>query len=254
MKGSMSGPGLLLSGRILLGVITVTTAIAGFTLGYFVGKNTPSSAALPVAKQSPGEGESPSALPSQETVPKNEISSSVVPAPQNPPAENRAAGAVAASPERAPQKEGAKEDRKTAPSGSQATADSGVKTSSRERGLAEQAAVGVPARPDKATTAAQPPVRENNAGAAAESAGSPEEKVVYTVQAGAFRGQKDAEALKRKLEAKGYKVTLKKETTPKGLTYYKVRAGEFARKKEAAVLAIKLKKTDGLNAFATLRK
>ncbi|HYA31909.1 MAG TPA: SPOR domain-containing protein [Thermodesulfovibrionales bacterium] len=254
MKGSASGPGLLLSGRILLGVITVTAAIAGFTLGYFVGKNAPSSATVPVARQSSGEGESPSAPPGQETVPKNEISSSVVPAPQNPSAEKRAAGAVAASLERSPQKEGAKEDRKAAFSGSQITTDSGVKTPSRERGLAEQAAVGAPASPDNGTAVVLPPARENNAGTAAESAGSPEDKVVYTVQAGAFRGQKDAEALKRKLEAKGYKVTLKKETTPKGLTFYKVRAGEFARKKEAAVLAIKLKKTDGLNAFATLRK
>lgn len=254
MKGSMSGPSLLLSGRILLGVITVTVAIAGFTLGYFVGKNATSSAVLPTAKQSPGEGDSPSAPPDQEIVRKDELSSSVVTAPQNLPAENRAAGAVAASLERTPQKEVPKEDRKPALARSQTAADSDVKTSSRERGLAEQAAVGVPARPDKGTAPVQPPALEDNARTATESSGTSEVKAVYTVQAGAFRGQKDAEALKRKLEAKGYKVTLKRETTPKGVTYYKVRAGEFARKNEAAVLAIKLKKTDGLNAFATLRK
>ncbi len=87
-----------------------------------------------------------------------------------------------------------------------------------------------------------------------EPAASSEEKVVYTVQAGAFRGRKDAEALKHKLEAKGYEVSIKKETSSKGVTYYKVRAGEFQKKKEASVLALKLKKTDNLNAFATLKK
>ncbi|MCL4476668.1 MAG: SPOR domain-containing protein [Nitrospirae bacterium] len=85
------------------------------------------------------------------------------------------------------------------------------------------------------------------------SAGSSSGKVVYTVQAGAFRNQKDAEALKRKLEAKKYKTSIKKEADAKGVVFFKVRTGEFENKKEASLFALKLK-TDGLNAFATAKK
>ncbi len=79
-------------------------------------------------------------------------------------------------------------------------------------------------------------------------------KVAYTVQAGAFRNQKDAEALKHKLEAKGYKAFIKKEPNSRGVVLFKVRTGEFEKKKEASVFALKLKKTDGLNAFAVEKK
>ena len=85
------------------------------------------------------------------------------------------------------------------------------------------------------------------------SAGSSSGKVVYTVQAGAFRNQKDAEALKHKLEAKKYKTSIKKEADAKGVVLFKVRTGEFENKKEASLFALKLK-TDGLNAFATAKK
>jgi len=88
----------------------------------------------------------------------------------------------------------------------------------------------------------------------AEPAGSSSGKVAYTVQAGAFRNQKDAEALKHKLEAKGYKIFIKKEPNSKGVVLFKVRTGEFEKKKEASVFALKLKKTDELNAFAVEKK
>ena len=68
-----------------------------------------------------------------------------------------------------------------------------------------------------------------------------------------LRNQKDAEALKRKLEAKKYKTSIKKEADAKGVVFFKVRTGEFENKKEASLFALKLK-TDGLNAFATAKK
>lgn len=89
---------------------------------------------------------------------------------------------------------------------------------------------------------------------AAVSGASLEGRTLYTVQSGAFRNPKDAEAMKRKLEAKGHKVSVTKETNAKGVVFYKVRTGEFADKKEASLFALKLKKTAGLNAFATLKK
>jgi cell division septation protein DedD len=83
-----------------------------------------------------------------------------------------------------------------------------------------------------------------------QSADSSNKKVVYTIQAAAFKHQKDAYALRQTLEAKGYKVSVKKETNPKGVVLFKVRVGEFEQKKDASVFALKLKRTDGLNAFA----
>jgi len=80
-----------------------------------------------------------------------------------------------------------------------------------------------------------------------------EDTDIYTVQVGAFKNQKDADALKRKLEDKKYKVYIKKTTLSQNVKLFKVRTGEFAKREDAEVLAIKLKKIEGLNAFVTLK-
>jgi len=74
--------------------------------------------------------------------------------------------------------------------------------------------------------------------------------IKYTVQAGAFKSLKEAEILKHKLEAKGYKAYIKKYAKSKNPKLYKVRIGEFASKEEGAELALKLK-NEGLKAFVT---
>lgn len=74
--------------------------------------------------------------------------------------------------------------------------------------------------------------------------------IEYTVQAGAFKSLKEAETLKHKLEAKGYKAYIKKYVKSKNPKLYKVRTGEFASKEEAAAFALKLK-NEGLKAFVT---
>jgi len=81
---------------------------------------------------------------------------------------------------------------------------------------------------------------------------APKIDLPYTVQAGAFKNLKEAEALKRKLEAKGYKAYIKKYAKSKNSKLYKVRTGEFASKEEAAEVALKLK-NEGLKAFATTK-
>jgi cell division protein FtsN len=73
---------------------------------------------------------------------------------------------------------------------------------------------------------------------------------VYTVQVGAFRNRKDADALAADLEGKGLKVRRQK-VGKKDKALYKVMVGEFGEKKEAEVLALKLKKTEGLKTFVT---
>lgn len=83
----------------------------------------------------------------------------------------------------------------------------------------------------------------------------PEEEVVTastcTVQVGAFKNSKDAEALKQRLENKGYKVYIKKSASTKNAKLYKVRVGRFTAREDADVLVQKLKKTEGLKAFVT---
>ena len=72
------------------------------------------------------------------------------------------------------------------------------------------------------------------------------------MQAGAFKNLKEAEALRHKLEAKGYKAYIKKYAKSKNPKLYKVRTGEFSVREEAAALALKLK-NEGLKAFVTLK-
>lgn len=73
---------------------------------------------------------------------------------------------------------------------------------------------------------------------------------VYTVQAGAFKNDKEAEVLKTKLEKKGYNIYILKEKKPKKGVLYKVRVGDFETKREAEIFAVKLNKTEGLQSFA----
>ncbi|MFN3395928.1 MAG: SPOR domain-containing protein [Thermodesulfovibrionales bacterium] len=73
---------------------------------------------------------------------------------------------------------------------------------------------------------------------------------VYTVQAGAFKNEKEAEALKTKLEKKGYNIYILKERKPKKGVLFKVRVGDFETKKEAEIFAVKLNKTEGIQSFA----
>ncbi len=116
---------------------------------------------------------------------------------------------------------------------------------------------GAAPSPGKPSAGSETPGTSSKVSAGGEAAASgalSEGKILYTVQSGAFRNPKDAEAMKRKLEAKGHKVSVTKETNAKGVVFYKVRTGEFGDKKEASLFALKLKKTDGLNAFAIPKK
>jgi cell division protein FtsN len=113
---------------------------------------------------------------------------------------------------------------------------------------------GVAPMPPEKASPSQPSAGREGEGEASPGEASSMKKGLYTVQAGAFKGRKDAEALKHKLEAKGYKVSIMKESNPKGVPLYKVRTGEYGNKNEASLLALKLKKTDGLDAFATLKR
>lgn len=76
-------------------------------------------------------------------------------------------------------------------------------------------------------------------------------KGIYTVQAGAFKNEKEALVLKKKLEKKGYNnIYMFREKKQKNGVLFKVRVGDFETKKEAEIFAVKLNKTEGLRSFA----
>ncbi|MEW6570185.1 MAG: SPOR domain-containing protein [Nitrospirota bacterium] len=75
----------------------------------------------------------------------------------------------------------------------------------------------------------------------------------YTVQVAAFKDFAEAEALKEKLQEKGYKAYVSQVATRKQETIYKVRIGEFAARKDADMLSAKLKKSEGLKSFVTFK-
>jgi DedD protein len=74
----------------------------------------------------------------------------------------------------------------------------------------------------------------------------------YTVQVEAFKNTSTADALKEKLNKKGYKASVISVKTNKKENLFKVIVGEFTNRKEAEVMSVKLKKTENLqHAFVT---
>jgi outer membrane protein len=94
---------------------------------------------------------------------------------------------------------------------------------------------------------------EKDKGVSPEVARSSKKKAVYTVLTGAFRSLENAEAMKHVLEAKGYTVSVKKKSDAKRGELFRVMIGEFETKEMAKAFALKLRKTDRLNAYASTK-
>ncbi len=77
------------------------------------------------------------------------------------------------------------------------------------------------------------------------------EEGAYTVQVGAFKKESDAMALKAALEKKGYKVSVHSGAGADKTGIYKVLTGRFKDKKSAEAVALKLRKSERLDAFIT---
>jgi cell division protein FtsN len=73
----------------------------------------------------------------------------------------------------------------------------------------------------------------------------------YTVQAGSFLDSAHAEAFKKNLAARGYGAYVLRSADGDDRTVYKVRVGTFKERADAELLALKLKKISGQNAFVT---
>jgi cell division septation protein DedD len=78
--------------------------------------------------------------------------------------------------------------------------------------------------------------------------------ILYTVQVGAFKNAAEADALKKKLEKKGYKTSTALSESKKEGGLYKIWVGKFRKREEAETLSAKIKKTEGLQAFVTVKR
>jgi len=241
MRDTLSKRRLFRSARLVLGVVIVSAVTGGFALGYFVGRSGSSSFLQSLSGQAQSASVSDSGVHSGIRSPSGQI-----PPEQNPPAESMQPDVLPGSADRTPDKGETGQEVK---SGLSKVAVGEVKTAYAERGSGAKTTVP-PAAADRESALKQSPAKETDTQEAFEPAGASK---AYTVQAGAFRNRKDAEKLKHKLEAKGYRVSIKKEPDANGEVFYKVKTGEFEQKKKASLLALKLKKAEGLNAFATPR-
>ncbi|MDP2156811.1 MAG: SPOR domain-containing protein [Nitrospirota bacterium] len=97
------------------------------------------------------------------------------------------------------------------------------------------------------------PVVEKSAQKVAPAAVSEGMRSIYTVQIGAFKNIAEAKQLKAKFDKKGYKSFISASTNKKAEKIFKVKTGEFREKKEAEVLALKLRKTEGLQTYVTMK-
>jgi cell division protein FtsN len=89
------------------------------------------------------------------------------------------------------------------------------------------AAPGAPATPAAAPGATAPPTAPPTSGSAAPADPSTE-KTAYLLQAGAFKGQEDAEGMKVKLALIGFEARIVTAEV-NGVTFYRVRVGPYAQ-------------------------
>jgi cell division protein FtsN len=77
-------------------------------------------------------------------------------------------------------------------------------------------------------------------------------RIYYSIQVGAFKSKAQAETVKKRLQKKGYHVSISESTT--GKTLYKVRVGRFKNREEAMVFLRKIKDREKLNGIIVRSK
>ena len=238
----------MISGRIALIIITVTTATGGFTLGYLVGRNAPSSDVSIIPGRSAGDGASATNLQIPSTGGSDALShgNSVE---QPLPSGDKSAPSTSASLETSRKGEELSK-RVSLPEKVQDFSDTEDKSGSGRKGIPGEKSTASPSRPDdRSSKASVPPGTGNYEAGSHGTAVSPLKKSVYIIQAGAFKHRKDADALRRRLEAKGYKASVRKDAGPAGATLFKVQAGEFGTKKEAMAAVREFRESEKLDAL-----
>lgn len=221
-------PSGFLLGKEFIIVIVIVFSGLSFTLGFFVGKNSINAAREP-ALQAVDRPAAPGDWKLSHGVSLREAARTEAPAQQplhvaaNEPLNIKDAPGPAA----------AISDAKTVPELKQ--------KEEPNAGISQKSSARVPAR----TPA------EKQASAHDTSPAGAEQHTSFTVQIGAFKSPADARRLKDSFEQKGLKTYIEASKDAKGRTVYKVRTGEYREKKEADVLALKLRKTEGLHTYVT---
>jgi cell division septation protein DedD len=207
-------------------VIVVIFSSVSFVLGYFVGKVGRDDRAEPFVRAADGPVQ-PKASDLQPVKPESAAQSGL------PSSDTQAHEVVAA---------GQPKDAPAPDNNPQA-----LPGESEKRGSGQSPQPGVKERP------AVPKKEVSGADDSAEQASVQANEQVYTVQLGALKKAGEAKRLRAKFEKKGYKTFLVITMNKKHEKIYKIRVGEFRKKKEAEILALKLRKTEGLKAFVTVK-
>lgn len=116
-------------------------------------------------------------------------------------------------------------------------------------------------KPVQSTVTLKPAEASKPAPKAAEPAKTSSSKVAdiakkasagsYTVQVGAFKGQAEADALKKKLASSGHGAAVFKSSSKTDTAPYKVRMGSYKERKEADAAYAKVSRELGLKGFVT---
>jgi cell division septation protein DedD len=222
-KGRKEGASVRIVGREFIIVIVVVFSSLSFTLGFFVGKNNAEKKTEYVVQTAP--------KPADGEPLQNAISAQLQPSKP----EGRTANGEAPL-----------QDRKAA----QQTVTSPPETRTG----------GDKAGPEHREAESNLPkeVQKKEAGESAETNNKSNAKpvggeIMYTVQLEALKNAAEAHRLKTKYAKKGYKIYITVSRNKHKEKIFKVRAGEFKEKKDAEILALRLKKNEGLAAFVTVR-
>ena len=220
-----SPSGFLLGKEFIIVLVIVFSGLS-FTLGYFVGKNAVEHQAIPTTTAAAGtvqqNRQEPVVVPSDQAEEIAHAGSSL-PTVQGVAAENELVVAVQDEHDR----------------------------NSTDAVSHEQKKSAVP--PKNAVKAASHADTGNTSVTIVPETATDEKTKRYTVQIGAFKNAADATLLKTRFQKKGYKPFVSQVQDPNGHKIYKVKTGDFRDKKDADLLALKLKKTEGLHAYVTTR-
>jgi len=223
-------PSGFMLGKEFIIVLVIVFSGLSFTLGYFVGKNgTPKTDPVLQAIESPSQAkkqELPPVSPPPITAPAPEQAQTVLPPVKEP---------VAPAAAKPAQQLATKE-----------TASVEAKKSSEQKNP-------VSAQPKNAGHQIGKPAAERSSKNTEPAPAEETKSAAYTVQLGAFKNITEAKHLKAKFDKKGYKSVITSGKNKKSEKIFKVTTGEFKGKKEAEVLALKLKKTESLQTYVTLR-
>lgn len=224
-----------LSARVILIMITVTATTGGFILGYLVGKKTSDEVNIAALKQPSVD----SSLQKNENTPAEDMPTQGQATAQTSVTQSPTTHIKDTVPSSATTHPASTQEQKT-PAANEAPGISAGPSSAQNTGKEKtlEPASDIKSDSNKNSSSTIAPLSGDNA---------------YFVQAGAFSSRSKADGLKHTLDGKGYKTTIRKWVSKRHKTFYKVIAGEFSRKEEAEILALRLRKTEGLSASVIKR-